>query len=117
MHRHKTQTSRYNTGATQMCDAHVRHARGMLAPSHRYEQPPSFAPPLTRRSALFAILPALPAPVFPSDHKKVLYDISCFPLRVETISRKKAKAELEAKLEEIEKALQLFSRKRVLIQP
>lgn len=57
------------------------------------------------------------SPFLLSDHKKVLYDISCFPLRVETISRKKAKAELEAKLEEIEKALQLFSRKRVLIQP
>lgn len=55
--------------------------------------------------------------VLQENHKKVLYDISSFPLRVETISRKKAKAELEAKLEEIEKALQLFSRKRVLIQP
>ena len=72
-------------------------------------------PPLTRRSALF--FPSALLPFLLSDHKKVLYDISCFPLRVETISRKKAKAELEAKLEEIEKALQLFSRKRVLIQP
>lgn len=55
--------------------------------------------------------------VLQENHKKVLYDISCFPLRVETISRKKARADLEAKLLEIEKALQLFSRKRVLIQP
>ena len=55
--------------------------------------------------------------VLQENHKKVLYDISCFPLRIETISRKKARAELEEKLLEIEKALQLFSRKRVLIQP
>ena len=46
-----------------------------------------------------------------------MYEISCFPLRVETHSRRKAKAELEAKLEEVEKAIALFSRKRVLIQP
>jgi len=81
-------------------------------------QPPSFAPPLTRRSVFRPPCPSCSCPLLLlSDHKKVLYDISCFPLRVETISRKKAKAELEAKLEEIEKALQLFSRKRVLIQP
>lgn len=55
--------------------------------------------------------------VLQENHRKILLEISAFPLRVETISRKKAKADLEAKLEEIEKALQLFSRKRVLIQP
>jgi len=55
--------------------------------------------------------------VLQENHAKVLHDLACFPLRVETISRKKAKAELEAKLEEIDKAITLFSRKRVLIQP
>jgi hypothetical protein len=122
----KTQTSRYNNGAsTRVVDVSATRAR-LRAPDAcaitMMIQPPPFVPSLTRRCALFALLPApSPAPscppFLPSDHKKVLYDISCFPLRVETISRKKAKAELEAKLEEIEKALQLFSRKRVLIQP
>jgi hypothetical protein len=51
-----------------------------------------------------------------TDLQKVLYDISCLPLRCETISRQKAKADLDAKLQEIEKALALFGRKRVLIQ-
>ena len=55
--------------------------------------------------------------VLQENHRKVLLEMAAFPLRVETISRKKAQADLEAKLQEIEKALQLFSRKRVLIQP
>jgi hypothetical protein len=71
---------------------------------------------LTHRSFSVAPSPLSLLPASP-DHAKVLHEISCFPLRVETISRKKAKAELEAKLQEIEGAITLFSRKRVLIQP
>jgi hypothetical protein len=38
-----------------------------------------------------------------------------FPLAVDTLSRKKAKAELEGKIKEIEQAIELFSRKVVFI--
>ncbi len=55
--------------------------------------------------------------VLQENHTKVLNDLSAFPLRVETVSRIRAKAALEAKLAEIEKAITVFSRKRVLVQP
>lgn len=45
----------------------------------------------------------------------ILNQLSAFPLAVETNSRKKAKAELEQKLNEIEAAIKLFNRKVVYI--
>jgi len=55
--------------------------------------------------------------VLQQNHAAVLQEIAAFPLRVETASRIKAKQALEAKLMEIEQAMALFNRKRVLIQP
>lgn len=49
--------------------------------------------------------------------RKVQNELGHFPIVVETMSRKRAKAELEAKLKEIEDAISLFSKKRVLIAP
>lgn len=47
--------------------------------------------------------------------EKVNNDLSAFPLRVETISRKRAKEELESKIMEIEEAIKTFSKKVVYI--
>jgi len=66
--------------------------------------------------SLLRVVSAVPSFVA-ADHTKILNELSAFPLRVETMSRRAAKQELEAKLAEVENALKLFSRKRVIIQP
>mmetsp|Transcript_21826 Transcript_21826/g.35796 ORF Transcript_21826/g.35796 Transcript_21826/m.35796 type:complete len:284 (+) Transcript_21826:117-968(+) len=51
-----------------------------------------------------------------SGKKEVAAELSRFPLVVETLSRKKAKKALEAKMKEIEDAIKVFSKKKVLIE-
>ena len=54
--------------------------------------------------------------VLQENFEKIQAELSAFPLRVETVSRKKRKTELENKLKEMEDAIKLFSRKVVFIK-
>jgi len=48
-------------------------------------------------------------------HKRIMHDISRFPLVIETESRKRQKNALDDKLKEVEEAIKTFSKKIVYI--